>query len=1007
MKKRVFTFGISFILAVLFCTSVLATPVFAASEPSDTVIYEAEDSYLHFFKATENTVESYSNNKYVGGANYAFYQSEESLIDALDHNSSYIAFTVNAPKDGTYAVALRYKFGCTENSQEEYEAFTEKYGYNPYVCILVNGEVAYRFYHPTKCGWISQTQYVQVELKEGLNVLCAMTPPAEVAAEFTNAYVDFDYLIMDSALSAVRGDYYIPGDCNNDNRVSLLDLLRLKSYLADSSVSINKASANLDLDEDIFIGANDLSYMITLIMSPSDVKELTVIKPTPYLDYTRIQSEVYGVVNRFASKSDTAVAGMIKDTSNAQSYSSIINDGYLEKSQLPYVSYLVNAPSAGTYTLISNYILSLNDGYNYSDYYTVISVNDTDFYQDFFTAKSSGSNINLSTTEIKLNKGINVIRIISAVAETYPMVNWADHNYIQINSAEVKAVAPDSLTLYAGASDYIGHYNNIQPTFLGGCSTTDARSAGITYDSLSLKNLDVMPYFSYTVDVPADGYYDIDLYYNTGDASYSGTEGYFALLLDGNKSKIYFNNPTAAIEYNRANASVYMTQGTHTLVVTSCFGWNGSDPSYRDWCDFGAMVFHGGITKSAVQEDVSFEGSLNQFPESYKASLRALHKQYPNWVFVADKLTMSFDDAVAIEYGTLNRKQVSGSSGYSWRSMQKNAYDWSTGTWADNNGGWYSASREVIAYYMDPRNFFTASEIFMFMQQSFDPNTQTKAGLRKVVAGTYLENGYDGNKDAYINDIMAAAEQSNVNPYVIASTLIVEQGSSGNGALISGTETGYEGYYNYFNIKASGSTTAEVIANGLEYAKSKGWNTRRASIIGGAEFYGSSYINVGQDTYFYKDYNLVNGYPGNIWKQYAQAVHDAHTSGVRMSATYVDDPESSLTFRIPVYTSIADTPAVKPAQNSNLNNYYITGMSVSGLSPAFDMYTYSYSLSVSGNTTVNITLPSGASLASESSYKLSAGSNTVKLVIKAQTGFTNTYTLKVNASTACTLTISQ
>ena len=86
---------------------------------------------------------------------------------------------------------------------------------------------------------------------------------------------------------------------------------------------------------------------------------------------------------------------------------------------------------------------------------------------------------------------------------------------------------------------------------------------------------------------------------------------------------------------------------------------------------------------------------------------------------------------------------------------------------------------------------------------------------------------------------MNAAAQSGVNPYVLASMIIQEQGSEGTSPLISGSYSGYEGYYNFFNVEAYQSGSMSAIQRGLWYASQSGsygrpWNSVEKSIIGGA-----------------------------------------------------------------------------------------------------------------------------------------------------------------------------
>ncbi len=407
--------------------------------------------------------------------------------------------------------------------------------------------------------------------------------------------------------------------------------------------------------------------------------------------------------------------------------------------------------------------------------------------------------------------------------------------------------------------------------------------------------------------------------------------------------------------------------------------------------------------------DSSFEEKLSAFPASYHDGLRALHAVYPNWDFQPDPITTSFSESVAMQSVNMRKQVQVANNSVSWRSMGSGAYNWSTGTWVNTNGGWTAASKEIIAYYMDPRNFLNSNDIYMFMQQSYNPTYQTEAGLQKIVAGTFLAGTYyDANDTAYggsyVKAIMAAAQQSNVSPYVIASKIIQEQGTAGSSSLISGTYSGYEGYYNFFNVGASGANESAVIANGLTRARNEGWSTRSASIIGGAKFLANNYISKGQDTYYYQDFNVKN--PGSLWHQYAQAVHDAKNKGASLAKTYKDDTSFSISFKIPVFTDMPSAVSPMPEKSTKKNNYYFSSISVEGLTPSFDMFTYKYDLSVTQDTTVFAIPVTGATYAGESSYQLKAGDNTVALKVKSETGYITDYILNIHAASDCNLIVN-
>lgn len=403
------------------------------------------------------------------------------------------------------------------------------------------------------------------------------------------------------------------------------------------------------------------------------------------------------------------------------------------------------------------------------------------------------------------------------------------------------------------------------------------------------------------------------------------------------------------------------------------------------------------IKEVPIQTDLSFEEQLAAFPESYRDYLRRLHNEYPNWKFYADNINMTLDEAVEHE---LIRK-VTDYKNLSWRSMDKGSYDWGTEKWVSmENDRWYYVSREVIKYYMDPRNFLNADYIYTFMRQRNNGSLLNEEGLRKVVSETFLENGYDGDKDAYIKDIMTAAKESDVNPCVLASAIIQEQGKKGNTGLISGSYSGYEGYYNFFNIGANGNNPT---VNGLERAKLEGWDTRSKAIIEGAKFWREKYIDRGQNTYFYMNYNIKD--IANIWHQYATAVLDSASKGKNLAKSYKDLKTAELDFLIPVYKDMPSAVSPLPDKNDNLNNYYFNSISVSGLTPSFNRFTYNYALQISGDTTVNVSVPKEAAYVGAASYRLNAGDNTVRLTVKAQTGFTRDYVIEVKADKACTLYI--
>ncbi len=393
-------------------------------------------------------------------------------------------------------------------------------------------------------------------------------------------------------------------------------------------------------------------------------------------------------------------------------------------------------------------------------------------------------------------------------------------------------------------------------------------------------------------------------------------------------AKIYSLAGTTGHEANEAdkNKSQYLcdlTNGTQVKVLGVEEDGDG-DKWYKinygeNYGSTGYAVVNRVALKYEYEFDEDFEKNLENFPESYRDALRELHAKYPNWKFVANKFDITFKQAVEAQYGVDNvkntRKWVEFTyGGNEWRDMR--AYNAQTDSWIKLEERWTYASRAAIEYFMDPRNSLNENMIFAFMQQSYQEDEKTSDNLRTIIKGTFLEKGYDkdgdGNidADAYIEDLVAAAQESKVSPYVLAATIIVEQGVNGESNLISGTYTGFQGYYNFFNFAASGTTKDEITASGLTYAKNNGWNSRSSAITGGAKKYADGYIAIGQDTYYYKDFNVVKE---NWNHQYAAALYDAWTNAKYLQKGCTTNTDAALIFSVPVFAEMPESACPVPS----------------------------------------------------------------------------------------------
>lgn len=418
-------------------------------------------------------------------------------------------------------------------------------------------------------------------------------------------------------------------------------------------------------------------------------------------------------------------------------------------------------------------------------------------------------------------------------------------------------------------------------------------------------------------------------------------------------------------------------------------------------------------------EDMDFEKYLDEqnFPESYRADLRALHAKYPKWVFVADHVSNDWNDVVKNE-NVVGRSLISKNSISSWKSTEtkinsdgsysNSYYNWETSEWYRWDGGnWVQASVELLEYTLDPRNFLNETNIFMFEKLSFDSVLHNRNGVINVIGDTFMKNSthdlsYDGKTYDYAGAIMYAAQVSGVSPYHLTSRIIQEQGTGGTGRSISGTVPGYEGYYNYFNMWASAGSTGDPVVNGLiEVSKSgtymRPWNSRMKSIIGGSLRLGENYINKGQDTIYYEKFDLKN-----YWHQYMTHVLAPRSESVKSAKAYSDEikANTSLVFHIPVYKNMPAEVCKEPTKDGSPNNT-LNSLSVEGydITPSFERFATTFDLIVEGNVTgINVNAAkadSKATVTGDGNVALKVGSNEIKVVVTAQNGDVRTYTINV------------
>ena len=436
---------------------------------------------------------------------------------------------------------------------------------------------------------------------------------------------------------------------------------------------------------------------------------------------------------------------------------------------------------------------------------------------------------------------------------------------------------------------------------------------------------------------------------------------------------------------------------------------------YKISLQFNSYYYTGYISKGtsskAYVETKTFkvtDGDINQmlnlgFPKSYAEKLAKLKVSHPNWQFVPYKVNATWDEVIAGETKYISTNLINGSN-TSLRNTEDGAYV--NGKWTEfAGGGWYSASKQTVKYFVDPRNFLNDGHVFMFEVLNFDSSVQTTELLQSLLNGTFMSGNafYYNDKNEKVNISYAqtfrdAGEKNQISSVHLISRVIQEQGSNGS-SLSSGDNSEYPGYYNFFNINANGKTTSEVIHNGLAYAKKKGWNSPYNAIIGGASLL-NDYIKYGQNTLYLQKFDFA----GDTYysTQYMQNVRAPYSESYTAYSAYVKNNSLDIkfTFSVPVFKgTMPDKTSldIKYNEDSSLSKLSVTSCN---LNPSFTSSAYNYTCYVDkkiDNITVNASpTASTSTVKGTGKFDLNKDVTVLEIIVTSAAGTTSTYKITVN-----------
>lgn len=332
-----------------------------------------------------------------------------------------------------------------------------------------------------------------------------------------------------------------------------------------------------------------------------------------------------------------------------------------------------------------------------------------------------------------------------------------------------------------------------------------------------------------------------------------------------------------------------------------------SDERFLEWEELYSMN-PGEAVMLAEENAAGVYADIEQFPESYRPALEALKQKHQNWTFVRQNTGLDFQ--------TVINNELQGGKSLVYKSYGDYCKE------GQHSPNWYFASEDVLKLYMDPRNSLHENAIFQFEQLTYNESYHTEAAVETFLKNTFMNSNSPAPKTdmTFSHIFWAIGAEQQVSPFHLAARVYQEQGQ-GTSPLISGNYPGYEGYYNYFNISASGSTNEQVITNGLNYARNNGWDNAYASILGGANVISANYIKKGQDTLYLQKFNVSTTASNPVYThQYMQNIAAPTSEALSMKKLYESAGalENTFVFKIPVYENMPASPCPMPTSSTNV-----------------------------------------------------------------------------------------
>ncbi len=296
------------------------------------------------------------------------------------------------------------------------------------------------------------------------------------------------------------------------------------------------------------------------------------------------------------------------------------------------------------------------------------------------------------------------------------------------------------------------------------------------------------------------------------------------------------------------------------------------------------------------------------FPSSYWGGLCKIKESHPNWNFIVQNTGTNWLDAVNGESPCGWNLIYGSEANKGFIDTTCRAYD----------SGYVGILPSGIAYYMDPRNFFSERYIFQFLHLGYDEKFEEiyLTGINSIIGNAEFYTYHASINNDLSEMIRAAGKDLNVSPIFISARVLNELGAHTSlynlySGVYNGLDGAYFGYYNFYNFGVSDSCVQEhgTTYCGLTYAKKKEWNTVDAAIRGGVSQLSRYYLQQNQYTSYLQKFNVLGS------SMYGKYTHQYMTNIVapmtEASTTYntfnkLNIINEDFIFYIPVFENMSE-----------------------------------------------------------------------------------------------------